>query len=172
MWLRIASGFSRVLPHSCGMVLPEGSPSKGWIQPCEFWIPSESPTRAERLCLFSASPKWATEQWWQQPPCKWGEMCREAAAACFQWVRTVLWPWVYYFYCFYWNIVYIHTYTHKHRNVLLQWILAQVLWHLPFPLLRLSYLCAALQCLLIRIITQVEAYDFPRFHSRQLFSYL
>lgn len=113
-WLRIASGFSRVLPHSCGMVLPEDSPSKDWVQPCEFWIPCESPARAESLCLFSASPEWATGQWWQQPPCKWGEMCREAAAARFQWGRTILWPWVYYFYCFYWNIVCIHTQTWKH----------------------------------------------------------
>ncbi|RLW07191.1 hypothetical protein DV515_00004178 [Chloebia gouldiae] len=49
-WLRIASGLSRVLPHPYGMVLPEGSPSKGWIQPEDFLVKAPQEEKAF-VCL-------------------------------------------------------------------------------------------------------------------------
>lgn len=126
------TGYSRVT-ETCPWVLKGftsflwngsswGFPIKG-LGPA-WGFPYESPAGAESLCLLGASPAQVTEQWWQwpftaeQPPCKWGEMCKEAAAACFQWVRTILWPWVYYFYCFYQNIVCLNVLTQKHIVIL------------------------------------------------------
>lgn len=106
--LWVLQGFVSFLWNGSSWGLPIKGLGPAWGFPCE------SPKRAESFCLISASPEWVTEQWWQQPPCKWGEMCRKAAAACFQSVRTFPWPWVYYFYCFYWNIVCMHTQTQKY----------------------------------------------------------
>lgn len=49
-WLRVASGFSRGLLHSYGMVLPEGSPSKGWVQPEDFLVKAP-PEEKAFVCL-------------------------------------------------------------------------------------------------------------------------
>lgn len=54
-WPRIASGFSRVLPHSYGMVLPEGSPSEGWVQPEDFLVKAPQEQKAF-VCLVLLQP--------------------------------------------------------------------------------------------------------------------
>lgn len=106
-WPRIASGFSRVLPHSYGMVLPEGSPSKGWVQPEDFLVKAPQELKAF-VCLFSASPEWVTEQCWQQPPWKKGSCCLLSVSKNPPVGMGLL------FCCFYWNIVCVHTQAQKH----------------------------------------------------------
>lgn len=103
-WLKIASGFCLIPMEWFFLRAPHQR--AGSSLRISLWKPHRSRKPFCVQCFSRAGYRAASLEM--------GEVCRKAAAACFQWVRTILCPLVYYFYCFYLSIVCVHTQTQKY----------------------------------------------------------